>query len=66
NLSNNYVMGKFMRKKSSNEKLIKKNKYKLTSCFALIVLSIIIVSNANTAYATNSGQNRFIFSTSGK
>jgi hypothetical protein len=44
-------MGKFMRKKSSNEKLIKKNKYKLTSCFALILLSIIIVSNANTAYA---------------
>lgn len=44
-------MWKNMRKKSSNEKLIKKNKYKLTSCFALILLSIIIVSNANTAYA---------------
>ena len=40
-----------MRKKFSNEKLIKKNKYKLTSCFALILLTIIIVSNANTAYA---------------
>ncbi len=40
-----------MRKNTSNEKLIKKNKYKLTSCFVLILLTIIIVSNANTAYA---------------
>ncbi len=40
-----------MRKKFSNEKLIEKNKYKLTSCFFLILLTIIIVSNANTAYA---------------
>ncbi|TKJ24559.1 MAG: hypothetical protein CEE42_10475 [Promethearchaeota archaeon Loki_b31] len=40
-----------MRKKFSNEKLIKNNKYKLTSCFVLILLTIIIVSNANTAYA---------------
>jgi len=41
-----------MRKNISNEKLIKKNKYKLTSCFVLIILTIIIVSNANTAYAS--------------
>ncbi|MBA7524920.1 hypothetical protein ES705_17065 [subsurface metagenome] len=40
-----------MRKNFSNEKLIKNNKYKLTSCFFLILLTIIIVSNANTAYA---------------
>jgi len=40
-----------MRKNTSNEKLIKKNKYKLTSCFVLILLTIMIVSNANTAYA---------------
>ncbi len=40
-----------MRKKFSNEKLIEKNKYKLTSCFVLILLTVIIVSNANTAYA---------------
>ncbi|MHA1498906.1 MAG: zinc ribbon domain-containing protein [Promethearchaeota archaeon] len=33
------------------EKLLKKNN-KLTSCFALILLSIIIVSNANTAYGS--------------
>jgi len=44
-------MGKYMRKKCSNEKLIKKNYYKLTSSFVLILLTIIIVSNANTAYA---------------
>jgi len=44
-------MGKYMRKIFSNEKLIKNNKYKLTSCFFLILLTIIIVSNANTAYA---------------
>lgn len=40
-----------MRKKSSNEKLTKKNKYKLTSGFVLILVTIIIVSNANTVYA---------------
>ena len=40
-----------MRKNTSNEKLINKNKYKLTSCFVLILLTIIIVNNANTAYA---------------
>ncbi|MBY9015127.1 MAG: zinc-ribbon domain-containing protein [Candidatus Lokiarchaeota archaeon] len=40
-----------MRIKTSNENLIKENKYKLTSCFVLILLAIIIVSNANPAYA---------------
>lgn len=44
-------MGKYMRKKTSNEKLIKKNRYVLTSCFVLILISIFIVSNAKTAYA---------------
>ena len=40
-----------MRKKTSNENRIKENKYKLISCFVLILLAIIIVSNANPAYA---------------
>ena len=40
-----------MRIKTSNEKLIKKNKYMLTSSFVLILLAIIIVSNANTVSA---------------
>ena len=44
-------MGKYMRIKTSNEKLIKKNKYMLTSSFVLILLAIIIVSNANTVSA---------------
>ena len=50
-LSNNKMKGKYMRIKTSNEKLIKKNRYMLTSSFVLILLSIFIVSNANTAYA---------------
>ena len=41
-----------MRKNTSNEELIKKNNYKLTSCFVLMLITIIIVSNANTAYAS--------------
>lgn len=50
-LSNNKMKGKYMRIKTSNEKLIKKNQYMLTSSFVLILLSIFIVNNANTAYA---------------
>lgn len=50
-LSNNKMKGKYMRIKTSNEKLIKKNRYMLTSSFVLILLSIFIVNNANTAYA---------------
>ena len=44
-------MGKYMRIKTSNEKLIKKRGYMLTFCFVLILLSIFIISNANNAYA---------------
>ncbi len=40
-----------MRKNASNEKLTKKNCYKLTSFFVLMLLTILMVSNANTAYA---------------
>jgi hypothetical protein len=40
-----------MRIKTSNEKLIKKSRYMLTFSFVLILLSIFIISNANTAYA---------------
>ena len=47
----NKMMGKYMRIKTSNEKLIKKKKYLLTFCFVLILVSIFIVGNANTAYA---------------
>jgi len=40
-----------MRIKNFDEKLIKKNAYKLTSCFVLMLLTIMIVGNASIVYA---------------